>query len=241
MSWLEKILSPAKPTEPPAPSFGAPGSRYATETGRILADMHRAVGFGQSVGGGEKLGEVSGTIEQQSPVLPSQENVLVSSETRGKGVAYYEELEKLQQELEEKRRRRSEIYSMQMILEALERDLSRTQGDVAAFEDSLDNAAHQMVSVDSKRRDFDTWKEMLATMIAREGLATYKNRCSDIRRTLEAGIETLEEKLAASQNEWAEYQRRIQWALDNNFDLPAAQQMAADIVSMPEVHKQEKS
>lgn len=241
MSWLEKILSPAKPTESPAPSFGAPGSRYTAETGRILANMHQVVGFGQSVGGGEKLGEVSGTIEQQSPVLPSQENVLVSSETRGRGVAYYEELEKLQQELEEKRRRRSEIYSMQMILEALERDLSRTQGDATAFEDSLDNAAHQMVSVDSKQRDHDTWKEMLATMIAREGLATYKNRCSDVRRTLEAGIGTLEEKLAASQNEWTEYQRRIRWALDNNFDLSVARQMAADMASMSEVHKQEKS
>lgn len=241
MPWFEKILSPTKPTEPPAPSFGAPGSRYATETGRILADMHRAVGLGQSMEGRGKPENVSGAIEQQSPALPSQENVLVSSETGGRGVAYYEELEKLQHELEEKRRRRSEIYSMQMILEALERDLPRTQGDAAAFEDSLDNAAHQMVSVDSKRRDFDTWKEMLATMIAREGLATYKNRCSDIRRTLEAGIKTLEGKLAGSQNEWEEYQRRIQWALDNNFDLGAARRMAADIASMPEVHKQEKS
>ncbi len=201
MSWFEKILSPTKPTKPLAPSFGVPGSKYTTETERILADMRRAVGLGQSVEGRKKQEDASGTIEQQPLMLPTQKNVLVSNETGGKGVACYENLEELQHELMEKRHKRGEIYSMQMILEALERDLSRTQGDTAAFEDSLYSAARQMVSVDSKQRDLDTWKGMLAAMIAQEGLATYKKRCSDVRRAIEADIQTLEGKLAGSQNE----------------------------------------
>lgn len=198
--------------------------------------MRRAVGLGQSVEGRKKQEDASGTIEQQPLMLPTQKNVLVSNETGGKGVACYENLEELQHELMEKRHKRGEIYSMQMILEALERDLSRTQGDTAAFEDSLYSAARQMVSVDSKQRDLDTWKGMLAAMIAQEGLATYKKRCSDVRRAIEADIQTLEGKLAGSQNEWEKYQWRIQWALDNNFDLEAARRMAGDMTPMPEVH-----